>query len=300
MPRARRRECRSESRTRAIVPSRSPMGTAGSVASSVVAAVSAGWRSRSINSVSSAMPPTPSVTAWCTFIASAAPSPSSPSNKVNSHSGRARSNAADAIGCSASSSARRSPGAVSRTRRRWKSRSNDSSTTHRGGPRRNGGESTRWRRRGMTRVARSMRARNRFQSGARSRMATARMVDRRIGSFSMFHMRASSSLMWRSKRASVIGPPYSHQMCWIVSPRSGAVGGYGVELVESRVHDEAGVVSRSVSRRRAYGRRRPRAVRTRRCEKRAWSGGLVAAGAGRPGSCRRVPTPSAGRTQSAS
>ena len=40
------------------------------------------------------MPPTPSVTAWCTFIASAAPSPSSPSNKVNSHSGRARSNAA--------------------------------------------------------------------------------------------------------------------------------------------------------------------------------------------------------------
>ncbi len=39
------------------------------------------------------MPPMPSVRAWCTFMTSAARPPVSPSTRVNSHSGRARSNA---------------------------------------------------------------------------------------------------------------------------------------------------------------------------------------------------------------
>ena len=97
------------------------------------------------------MPPTPSVIEWCTFIANAAVAPpSSPSNRVNSHNGRARSNEHDAIGCSASRRVGASPGGGRRSRRRWKSRSNVDSTAQRGGPMRNGGESTRWRKRGMS------------------------------------------------------------------------------------------------------------------------------------------------------
>ena len=68
---------------------------------------------RSTKWASSSMPPTPSVTEWCTFIANAARSPSgpsSPSKSVNSQSGRARSKLDVAIGCSASSSARIVPG----------------------------------------------------------------------------------------------------------------------------------------------------------------------------------------------
>ena len=156
MPSIRRLVCESESRTSATVPNVSGAGTAGRSSSS---SSSPGSRSRSTSSVSSAIPPTPSVIEWWTFIASAARSPSSPSKSVNSHSGRARSNALDAIGWSASSNVGASPGGVRRRWRRWKSRSNVASVAQRGGPMRNGGDRTRWRSRGITRVARSMRAR---------------------------------------------------------------------------------------------------------------------------------------------
>ena len=62
----------------------------------------------------------------------------------------------------------------------------------------------------MTRVARSMRARRRGQSGGRSKIATARIVDRRIGSFSMCHMSASSSLMCCVKFPVCRGSSRSH------------------------------------------------------------------------------------------
>jgi hypothetical protein len=60
----------------------------------------------------------------------------------------------------------------------------------------------------MKQVVRSMRRRSRSQSGIESNSATARIVERRTGSFSMFHMSASSSLMCCAKRAaSAIGLP---------------------------------------------------------------------------------------------
>ena len=91
-------------------------------------------------------------------------------------------------------------------RRRWKSRSNVGSTVQRGGPMRNGGDSTRWRKRGIRqrRAVDAARAAGPSRA-ARSKIATATIVDRRIGSFSMFHMSASSSLMWCANRAVAIG-----------------------------------------------------------------------------------------------
>ena len=52
----------------------------------------------------------------------------------------------------------------------------------------------------MKRVARLMRFRKRLKSGVPSKIATATIVERRIGSFSTCHMSASSSLMWVVKR----------------------------------------------------------------------------------------------------
>ena len=54
---------------------------------------------------------------------------------------------------------------------------------------------TRWRIRGISRVPRSIRWSRASRSGRRSSTATAVIVDRRIGSFSMFHMSASLSLI---------------------------------------------------------------------------------------------------------
>src|SRR5690242_18484585 len=49
-------------------------------------------------------------------------------------------------------------------------------------------------------LARASRRRRRSKSGARSSSPTATMVDRSTGSFSMFHMSASASLMCSAKR----------------------------------------------------------------------------------------------------
>ena len=126
--------------------------------------------------------------------------PSRPSKSVNSHSGRARSKPADrdrlqrveqrALGARAGE-----PHAA-----QVEVEVERGSTVQRGGPSRNGGDTTRWRRRGMRHVVRSMRRAEAVEVGGRSKIATARIVERRIGSFSMFHMSASSSLMCVVKR----------------------------------------------------------------------------------------------------
>jgi hypothetical protein len=62
--------------------------------------------------------------------------------------------------------------------------------------------------RGTRRVPRSTRSRTRTRSGDVSSTATAVMVDRSIGSFSIDHISASESLMRCSKRMSpIVRPP---------------------------------------------------------------------------------------------
>ena len=60
--------------------------------------------------------------------------------------------------------------------------------------------------RDRARSPRSMRDTRLCQSGARSKNRTVTIVDRSSGSFSMFHMSASESLMWASKRSTSCGP----------------------------------------------------------------------------------------------
>ena len=80
---------------------------------------SSGSRSRSNSTIASLIAPTPSVIEWWSFWMTAALPSASPSTTVNSQSGRARSKLCIPIGSARSSSARRSPGAGARTRRRW-------------------------------------------------------------------------------------------------------------------------------------------------------------------------------------
>ena len=106
----------------------------------------------------------------------------------------------------ARSSTASSVGSQTRTRRRWYMRSKCGSPDQCGGPMRSSGVATRWRMRGMSHEPRSMRATSVCQSGARSKNSTVTIVDRSSGSFSMFHMSASESLMCASKRSTSCGP----------------------------------------------------------------------------------------------
>ena len=84
------------------------------------------------------------------------------------------------------------------------------SAVQRGGAIRKGGDTTRWRSLGMKQVVRSIRRRNRSQSGTESKIATARIVDRRTGSFSMFHIErvlVAHVLTEPSRFRHVPGPP---------------------------------------------------------------------------------------------
>src|SRR5882757_8028062 len=76
-------------------------------------------------------------------------------------------------------------------------------------------------------VVRSIRCRSRSQSGTDSKIATARIVDRRTGSFSMFHMSASSSLMWCANRAAsaIRSPPRRPRTYGTVLPYRRSVSG---------------------------------------------------------------------------
>ena len=103
----------------------------------------------------------------------------------------------------------RAHAAAGRARRasaRGSLRSKCGSTSQRGGAIEYGFETTRWRRRGICRVARSILSSSRSRSGAASSHQTTVIVERSSGSFSMCHMSASLSLMRCSKRmASVTG-----------------------------------------------------------------------------------------------
>ena len=110
----------------------------------------------------------PSVSEWCSFMTSAARSPSSRSTSVNSQSGRVRSNAVIAA---LRADRDHGPGRVRRRRVDTAEVPGQvevrSSTVQRGVASRAGGSRTRWRNGGMSRVACSSFAASTSQSGAR-------------------------------------------------------------------------------------------------------------------------------------
>ncbi len=152
IPSQRRAVWATESRINARPSNESRRGSPG-VASGSNTAAARRSRSRSTSRPRSSTPPTPSVTEWCTFITTAARPPSKPSTTNVSHRGRARSKLDCAIGPTKSRSCRSLPGAGTTMRRRWKSTSKSGSFAQRGGAIRNGGASTRWRRRGIVWLA---------------------------------------------------------------------------------------------------------------------------------------------------
>ena len=187
-----------------------PIGSAGSsrVGSSSTAGGSGASRSKSRYCSESSTPRSPSVIVWCILAIIAALPPRIPSTMVNCQSGRVRSNGSATISDARSSTSRRPPGFGQATLRTWVSMSKFSSSTHIGGEMFAGDGITRWRSRGIVTVAYSMRRRNESKSGARSRIVTVPNVDERYGSFSSRHINPSASLMFRSKRISLMGADY--------------------------------------------------------------------------------------------
>jgi len=147
----------------------------------------------------------PSVSEWCTFMISAARPPISCSTRVNCHKGRARSKPLIASSRASSTTVASVAGVGALTRRRWRERSKCVSV-HRGVARRPGGSTGRCRKRGISLVARSSRDASTSKSGERSSHATARMVERRAGSFSMYQENASVSRMNRSPSVTLLPP----------------------------------------------------------------------------------------------
>ena len=171
------------------------------------AAASAGAtasRSRSKRRSASSIPPTPSVSEWCSFMTSAARSPSRCSTSVNSHSGWAGSNAAIAALRAIVRTVPGVWGSGESTRRKCQLRSKPSSTVQRGVASRAGGTTTFLRKDGTSRVTRSSRATSVSQSGRPSSHATTTTVDRSAGSRSMYQVNASLSRMKTS-----MTPPFT-------------------------------------------------------------------------------------------
>ncbi len=154
---------------------------------------------------STASPPTPSMSAWCTFITRAAPSPSTPSTRVASHSGNAASKPLVAIVWARSRTSRRLPLPGRRMRRRCVSSSKPSSGTNCGLPRPGARVTARARRRGTASVRPAMRSRTTPQSGVWSRTTTATMVGRITGSAPIVHSSASEPLMVSTFLVPVLG-----------------------------------------------------------------------------------------------
>ena len=158
-------------------------------------------RLRSTTCAAISMPPTPSVSVWCSFMMSAARFAGSPSTRVNSHSGRSWSNELSPAARASSSTAAMPPPRCTRTRLRCSDMSKSGSTTQRGGASPNGTVTSFWRNRGTSRVARSMRSHSTSQSGEWSNVATATIVARSNGSRSSVTVNASTGLMWSSSGA---------------------------------------------------------------------------------------------------
>lgn len=132
----------------------------------------------------------PSARAWCILVISAVPPSASPSIRVISHSGLARSKSDIAASRPISSTASRVPGCGAVTRRMWKPRSNSGQSAQRGGAGR-GEDTIRWRKVGSRRLSPSNRSTNSSQSGVLSNREIVTMVDRKTGSLSIAHRKAS-------------------------------------------------------------------------------------------------------------
>ena len=117
---------------------------------------------------------------------------------VNSHSGRSRSRPAMPVLRANSRTVASVLGGAASNRRTCHDKSKSGSTTQRGVASRSGGNTTRCRNPGDSRVLRSSRSVNRSQSGLPSRSRTHTTVDRSSGSFSMYQENASLSRMCTS------------------------------------------------------------------------------------------------------
>ena len=168
---------------------------------------------------STARPPTPSMSAWWTFITSAARSPT-PSTRTASHSGSAASNPLVAMVWAMSRTSRRFPCPARRMRRRCVSSSKDASGTNCGRPRPGARFTARERRRGTANVRAPTRARTSAQSGLPSRTMMATMVGRITGSALIVHSSASEPLMVSAPGAHISSPP-------MAQPLLGAIVGSG-------------------------------------------------------------------------
>ena len=160
---------------------------------------------------STARPPTPSMSAWWTFITRAARSPM-PSTRTASHRGSAESNPLVAIVWAMSRTSRRLPCPARRMRRRWVSRSKDASGTNWGRPRPGARVTARERRRGTATVSAPTRARTSAQSGLPSRTMMATMVGRITGSAPIVHSRASEPLMVSAAGACIASTPMTQPL----------------------------------------------------------------------------------------
>ncbi len=187
------------------MPRCSPTGASG------IGPSSPGSSSTSSSSRAMSIPPTPSVSEWWSFITRAVWPPSSPSMNVNSHSGRSRSRPAMPVLRANSRTVASVFGGAASNRRTCHDRSKSGSTTQRGVASRSGGNMTRCRNPGDSRVMRSSRSGNRSQSGLPSRSSTHTTVERSSGSFSMYQENASLSRMCTSMRSGndITSPSFS-------------------------------------------------------------------------------------------
>ena len=117
----------------------------------------------SISSASTASPPTPSASAWCSTITRARVFPPGPVTSTADHNGAVRGSLLMITDRAVSSSAGSSPGSRHATARTWRRISNPGSSTQIGPPQPSGTLTSRWRSRGTagTRSAISRRARPR-------------------------------------------------------------------------------------------------------------------------------------------
>ncbi len=216
---------------RPATPRTSPVGSGG-----IGPRFVAGVRVRSNKLAAMAIPPTPSVMAWCSLMITAERSPSHPWTRAIDHSGRSRSKSCSAICSAIRMSGRSVPSAGTWKRWRWKARSKLGSTSHRGGIGDTGFPMTRWRSLGTANVMRVIRSTRTSTSGTSSSTDIATITERRTGSCSTPHMTASkapirSSLSSDIPLSSPIGSPGSR-----LSGQLGPTRGRGILRSAQLVH----------------------------------------------------------------
>lgn len=192
----------SRSAWNAIASHSTPIAPSTCATGAVAVAVGSGASAaKSISSETNCTPPIPSVREWWIFMTPAARPSSSPSTVVQVHSGRARSKPPIPSVRARSRAPASAAGGAAATRRTCHERSKSGSTVQSGVATRHGGSTRRCRRPGTIRLARSRRASTRAGSGGWSNTITTTTVERSSGSRSMYHVKASLWLMWRSPGA---------------------------------------------------------------------------------------------------